>query len=531
MSSHQRVWMNKLYNQMKDKENDDTVTEDALPELVWRDSNYQYKAALMNNTDEDKLFPEKVSSFDWQNSDMQFLRGEDDMDPSGTFDPQELELGRNTSVIQDAWKQSKLIDIELKRNLELAYSNPPQSRQAVASSDNKPVDVVASHTMQAAPGGSASSHRRFSNSRAGQQIPFRVANDGPQLVPNQPGTSAGKPANPLQMSEAGKFGSKADSSLNLPKSHHHVRTGMCLNQFNQVSDENILPKRKPGTKSVDMGDLDLLQSTQQAEDSASSDSDADINDKINVSGPVSALLNIMMTLFEGRDIHTSQVELLSGNDKYIMSSLVARKFGITIQPGKQSPSEIMMTVNKEREQSKSKRLEENYKLVFKKALKYLLKKFKKEKDSRVKKQALEFQFYQHYFAETFAREKLEAEMNINPSEADFDGHALFNPKTINSKYVTNIMKSTRFREDFEDFLHKKFILDYNKSRKFKIQKVVEKCIECFNKKKGGGIEEVQKYIERNPKCKLPWSDRELVAARQSVDQLLKNKLKKEVLKA
>ena len=69
--------------------------------------------------------------------------------------------------------------------------------------------------------------------------------------------------------------------------------------------------------------------------------------------------------------------------------------------------------------------------------------------------------------------------------------------------------------------------DYNKQREFKIEKVVDKCYEFFTTDDAiTGINNVKEYVEKNAKCKLPWSDTELIAARESVRQLLHNKLQR-----
>jgi DNA-dependent RNA polymerase auxiliary subunit epsilon len=284
-----------------------------------------------------------------------------------------------------------------------------------------------------------------------------------------------------------------------------------------------LQKRKP-TRSVDLGDLKTINNpyVEAKVDTAGATrkaKEAPVNNK-------NKLLDLMMRLFQGEPLYEDHIDRLSIDEKYILSSLVKRKFGISVLV-KETNRKIADIINVQKELAKSKRLEENYKLVFKKALKYLMKKFKKVGDVKAKKTELEHQFYSSYFEEVFRRENLEGEMGIRYEGKAFKGQALFNPKTINTKYVSNIMKSNKFHTDFTDFLEHHFLDDYKKTRQFKIQKVVEKCYECFGKKKGsGGFDEVQKYIEQNPKCKLPWSDIELVHARDSVKMLLYNKVKK-----
>lgn len=74
-------------------------------------------------------------------------------------------------------------------------------------------------------------------------------------------------------------------------------------------------------------------------------------------------------------------------------------------------------------------------------------------------------------------------------------------------------------QHFQQYLNNDFIEDYSKSVEFKISKVIDKCLELASKKKTGP-NCVKQYIEKNPKCKLPWSHRELEAARVSVLDLI-----------
>lgn len=183
-------------------------------------------------------------------------------------------------------------------------------------------------------------------------------------------------------------------------------------------------------------------------------------------------------------------------------------------------------INKERNNSKQKRLEENYKLVFKKALKFLLNQFKTTRHLRVRKPQLEQMFYDHYFKEAFELEGIADEFYLSSSKEKKSkgGQCLFNPKTINTRYVASIMKSEVFVKDFNEYLENDFMDDYAESRKYKISKVLEKCYEFLNKKKGGAGK-IKEYIEENPKCKLPWSDMELNTAKDSVNHLLNEKIK------
>lgn len=298
------------------------------------------------------------------------------------------------------------------------------------------------------------------------------------------------------------------------------QTSVYDSRFHQYSREKdkIMLRKRPPARSVDQADLKYIENGLDSSD------DSDDRPAKTV-GEKNKLLILMMALFEGKDLKVAQIEALSKEERHILASLVQRKFGIKFAPT-ESTSNITSIINRERHNSKAKRLEENYKLVFKKALKYLLRKFKRHHEVRGKKSDLELGFYKHYFEEAFKKDGVEEEMGLDPNSSNFKSQSLFNPKTINSKYVTNVLKSKLFLQNFQDFLGNHFMTDYNKSREYKIQKVVEKCYECFTKKNRGGYEEVQKYVEKNPKCKLPWSDQELEAARKCVRELIEKKLDK-----
>ena len=135
-------------------------------------------------------------------------------------------------------------------------------------------------------------------------------------------------------------------------------------------------------------------------------------------------------------------------------------------------------MNTERENAKQKRLEENYKLVFKKALKHLLNEYKKKNKLRLRKYELEQQFYNYYFKEVFEKEGITNYFYLSGTRDrnKQGGQCLFNPKTINSKYVISIMKSETFYNDFVDYVNNHFINDYATTIEFKIGKVLDKCV-------------------------------------------------------
>lgn len=98
-----------------------------------------------------------------------------------------------------------------------------------------------------------------------------------------------------------------------------------------------------------------------------------------------------------------------------------------------------------------------------------------------------------------------------------------NQKTMNSKYLDNLLKSRKFREDLALFLDLHFLPNYTERRRKKIDNLVDKLKKKFIEDKNKSLSDMRNYLEKNSKCKLPWSNYELQLARNSVKQLLDEK--------
>lgn len=237
---------------------------------------------------------------------------------------------------------------------------------------------------------------------------------------------------------------------------------------------------------------------------------------------VQSVQSILVPMFLGqKDIDF--LPELSPMDIVILSSLLKRKFGISLQYYYYNPSsdlpfrETLAILNSPNPTNKKKRVEENYKLVFKRTLRHLLNNFRDKIRRKMGKYELEQEFYNYYFREDFEREKLQDYFKITKEQKQSTAgeNYLFNPKTINTKYVTTIMKSKLFRMDFLSYLNGEFEREYLISMMSKITKVLQKCYKYLESKKVGKTK-MQSYIEENAKCKLPWTIRELKLAKDCV---------------
>jgi hypothetical protein len=81
------------------------------------------------------------------------------------------------------------------------------------------------------------------------------------------------------------------------------------------------------------------------------------------------LLGLVLLLFGNEQVLMEDLDQLNMDDKVILQSLLKRKFNIMIEY-KWTNEDIVKNVNASQTAAKTKRLEENYKLVFKKALKF-----------------------------------------------------------------------------------------------------------------------------------------------------------------
>ncbi len=166
-----------------------------------------------------------------------------------------------------------------------------------------------------------------------------------------------------------------------------------------------------------------------------------------------------------------------------------------------------MEINIKKVSSCSKRLEECYKLALKKGIRQLSVALKHNTDSR---RLSKYEFEQLFMSMYFGEESL----------TGGSGQTIFNPSTINSDYISFIKQSEILCSDLAGYISECFISDYRESRSQKLCNVLVKCYECLGLKRKG-FDNVRKYIEDNPKCKLPWTDLELEYAKTVTLALLK----------
>ena len=140
-------------------------------------------------------------------------------------------------------------------------------------------------------------------------------------------------------------------------------------------------------------------------------------------------------------------------------------------------------------------------------------------DKKNKRKEQEKQFYDHYFKRIAETEGLNIQQFFHPKNSKSKYKEA--PKTINADYITNISKSAEFVNHFMNYMHYHLKEDYEKIIDIKIEGLIKKWSEMFEHADDKEVitVEIGDNIEKNKKCKLPWSDKEIYEAIAAVDKL------------
>lgn len=260
-----------------------------------------------------------------------------------------------------------------------------------------------------------------------------------------------------------------------------------------------------------------------------------------------ALIHTMLILFRSEDLKPSDIEIFTSVELDLLQSIVKRKYKINI-PSKdlEDKKKLLVVLNNLNKNSKAeKRSEENNKLVFKRALKYLISTYKIFHADEVKdkkKKQYEGLICKKYFGDIPIPEPKKKAKDNKTSTKRAQNQAktledklrqfVINPNTINAKYIRFVFKSTSFKSFFEDFVKNHFINDYGRSRPSKILKIVDTIYTEYADKKAKPFKRdaAKKYIEQNAKFKLPWSDTELEICIKSTQEFIQRVFKREAKK-
>jgi hypothetical protein len=147
--------------------------------------------------------------------------------------------------------------------------------------------------------------------------------------------------------------------------------------------------------------------------------------------------------------------------------------------------------------------------------------FKRKAGDKLKKKDFDLVFYEHYFKDIVAREGIPLENFFHPKNSKSKSADV--PKTINNHYIENISKSTEFVRDFQKYLNDILEREYREIIDSKIHSLFHKWEADYQqssaKEREKFVDTICAYIEKNKKCKLPWTINEVREAVHGVRKL------------
>jgi len=233
--------------------------------------------------------------------------------------------------------------------------------------------------------------------------------------------------------------------------------------------------------------------------------------------PLLALSEFLDAMFQSK--RPSRKLNLSGSETVILKSIIRRKYSNVGELLSQTDSNLLELFSRLQETSSNKRPEENYKFIFKRCLKHMKEKFKTDNPSQAKRKDVDRLFYEHYFRTVSETQKISIDNFYHPKNSKIKNKP--GPKTINNTYIQNICKSKLFKRDFADYLDRRLLPEYQESIKLKIKNLIARWSKDLRAApdKAVTVDDICAYIERNKKCKLPWSVKEVSEAIRAVNAL------------
>lgn len=232
-----------------------------------------------------------------------------------------------------------------------------------------------------------------------------------------------------------------------------------------------------------------------------------------------ALHQILRKLFKGRAFDRSELNL-QPHELTILRAIISRKFKNKVHIGTGSFF-LSDKLNEIQARGSNKRSEECYKFIFKRCIKSMRDQFKRTRARKGSKSELERRFYEFHFGEIAKKEGIALEGFFQPTNSLKQYAGM--PKTINAVYMNNICRSEVFVAEFLDYAHNRLRFDYENIIDSKIEYLMKKWDAALevNRPRDEIMAEITSYIEKNRKCKLPWSLIEVDDALVSLKKLFK----------
>lgn len=211
---------------------------------------------------------------------------------------------------------------------------------------------------------------------------------------------------------------------------------------------------------------------------------------------------------EEEDLYMKEPELK------ILKAILTRKYNIKCF-GPNANNNLFSILKKVENYKSSKRLEENYKFVLSRCIKYLKKQLPKCKHRKIRKKEFDTYFYQYYFGEIC--------QSTNSSITDFQiprtsTDIVLKTKTISDEYIARLTQSKTFTEACVKYMESQLRVDYKTEMNFKIDKLVESWETAYKEasNKDQAIETIVSNIVHSQRFKLPWVENEVYMAVEAV---------------
>lgn len=275
---------------------------------------------------------------------------------------------------------------------------------------------------------------------------------------------------------------KLSKQTNKGKKRRYVKT-------TSINDSGPIRKRIRKLKKIMQrtgGTLDLNRSLSGSQTSKHS---LLKSPKINQNNRTVSLLNVLEKIFSAENFGENCLSLLDKEKREIVIGHLKQKFVI-------DDYEVITGVKKSKQRN-----EDSFKLIVKRALKKLIKRFKSSNTSKkITKLEHEISFYENFFGETAKQLNLPISFfylpgsKINETAKD-DIKA---DKTVSYAYMSRILSSEKFRVVFVDYVLYEFEEEYQIFRRERLEKLAK------------AIEEEGKGV------KLPWTKGEVLGAQKAV---------------
>lgn len=230
-----------------------------------------------------------------------------------------------------------------------------------------------------------------------------------------------------------------------------------------------------------------------------------------------ALSEFLDAMFQSK--RPSRKLSLTPAEATILKSIIKRKYSNAADLLSFNNASLFELLTHLQETTSNKRPEENYKFIFKRCLKHMKEKFKLEHPAIAKRKDLDKSFNEYYFRQVSESQKISIDNFYHPKNSKVKNKT--GPKTINNTYIQNICRSKTFKRDFSEYLDKGLLEEYKASIKLKIKNLIVRWTKDLrgSEAKSETVENICTYIEKNKKCKLPWSVKEVCEAIHAVNGL------------